>query len=231
MMAEYELKIDHDRLDELVKIRTRELVKANEELKNNYEHLERTVESIIQVLSLIMEEKDPYTGGHQRRVTILAVAIGEEMGLLDDQIKCLKMAGTVHDLGKITIPMGLLSKPGEIHEYEFKLIEKHPQVAYNILKSIDFSWPVDKVVLQHHERINGTGYPQGLSGNDILPEAKVLAVADVIDAMTFHRPYRPSLGIEMALDEIEKNRDVLYAQDAVDACLRLFREKAYHMES
>ena len=137
------------------------------------------------------------------------------------------MGGMIHDLGKIAVPAEILSKPGRLTDTEFSLIKNHPQVGYNILKEIEFPWPVAQMVFQHHERINGSGYPQGLSGEDILPEAKILAVADVVEAMASHRPYRPALGIDTALEEISKNRGSLYDPDAADACLKVFKKKRF----
>jgi len=178
-------------------------------------------------MALTVEERDPYTAGHQRRVTNLALAIAEELGLSEDQKDGLQKAGLIHDQGKISIPFDILSKPGRLTEIEFQLIKKHPEVGYHILKDIEFPWPVAKIVLQHHERINGSGYPNGLKAEDITIEAKILAVADVVEAMASHRPYRAALGIEKALEEIKLNRNTLYEPDVVDACLRLFNEKGF----
>jgi HD-GYP domain-containing protein (c-di-GMP phosphodiesterase class II) len=175
-------------------------------------------------MSLTLEERDPYTAGHQRRTTGLSLAIAREMGLAEHETKGLQMAGLIHDMGKISVPAEILSKPGPLNEAELQLIRRHPQVAYEILKQMDFPWPVDLIVLQHHEKINGSGYPQGLSGDRILLESRILCVADVVETMETHRPYRPSLGREAALLEISTNRAVLYDPDVVDVCLRLFQE-------
>ncbi len=178
-------------------------------------------------MSLTVESRDPYTAGHQRRVAGLATAVAEEMSLSRDRIEGIRMAGMIHDIGKISIPAGILSKPGRITEYEFGMIKSHPQVGYDILKQIEFPWPVAQMVYQHHERIDGSGYPQGISGEEILLQAKILGVADVVEAMASHRPYRPALGIEKALEEISQNKGLLYDPDVVYACLKLFKEKRF----
>ncbi len=148
----------------------------------------------------------------------------------EEQAEGIRVAGLVHDIGKIAVPIEILSKPGKISEHEFSIIKTHPQIAYDILKKIEFPWPVAETVLQHHERLDGTGYPQGLTGNEIIPEAKILSVADVVEAMYSHRPYRPAMGIDKALGEIMQNRGILYDSDVVDACLKLFREKKFKFE-
>jgi putative nucleotidyltransferase with HDIG domain len=174
--------------------------------------------------------RDPYTAGHQARVTRLACAIAKETGLPDERIQGLNVAGTLHDLGKMYVPAEILSKPTRLTESEMMIIKAHPQAAYDILKGIEFPWPVAQIVLQHHERRDGSGYPQGLSGDDILLEARILAVADVVEAMASHRPYRPAHGIDKALEEISQNRDLLYDAGVVDACLKLFREKGFELD-
>lgn len=189
--------------------------------------LRKVLEGIIQAMSLTVESRDPYTAGHQRRVADLATAIAGEMSLSRDRIEGIRMAGMIHDIGKISIPAGILSKPGRITEYEFGMIKSHPQVGYDILKQIEFPWPVAQMVYQHHERIDGSGYPQGISGEAILLQAKILGVADVVEAMASHRPYRPALGIEKALEEISQNKGLLYDPDVVYACLKLFKEKRF----
>jgi putative nucleotidyltransferase with HDIG domain len=178
-------------------------------------------------MALTVETRDPYTAGHQRRVSNLAREIAKEMGVSKDQIQGVRMAGVIHDIGKISVPAEILSKPGKISENEFGIIKEHPNVGYNILKTVDFPWPIAQIVLQHHERIDGSGYPNGISGEDILLEARILAVADVVEAMASHRPYRAALGINVAFNEISKNHGSLYDPKVVDACLRLFKEKGY----
>jgi PAS domain S-box-containing protein len=203
---------------------------AEEGLQNSLDKLRKAMGGIIQAMALTVETRDPYTAGHQRRVADLARAIAQEMGLPEDQVDALRMAGNVHDLGKISIPAEILSKPAQLSDIEFSLIKAHPQISYDILKDINFNWPVAQIVLQHHERINGSGYPNGLSGKAIYLEARILAVADVVEAISSHRPYRPAFGIDVALEEISKNKDVLYDPEAVEACLRLFREKGFKFE-
>jgi HD-GYP domain-containing protein (c-di-GMP phosphodiesterase class II) len=171
--------------------------------------------------------RDPYTAGHEQRVAEIAVAIGAELGFDARRQEGLRVAGHLHDVGKITIPAEILSKPGKLSAIEFQLIQGHAQSGYDVLKSVKFPWPVAEVALQHHERIDGGGYPQGLKGEAILLEARIMAVADVIEAMSSHRPYRPGLGIDNALGEIERGRGSAYDPIVADACLKLFREKGY----
>ena len=171
--------------------------------------------------------RDPYSAGHERRVADIAVAIGAELGYDARRQEGLRVAGYLHDVGKITIPAEILSKPGKLTSIEYRLIKGHAQAGYDVLNAVEFPWPVAQVALQHHERMDGSGYPQGLRGEAILFEARVMAVADVVEAMSSHRPYRPGLGIEAALAEIERGRGTVYDADVADACLRLFREKQF----
>ncbi|RZB30778.1 MAG: hypothetical protein SRB1_03058 [Desulfobacteraceae bacterium Eth-SRB1] len=194
------------------------------------ERLLKSMESTIDALAMTLEMRDPYTAGHQRRVAQLAKAIAQEMNCSDNEIKGIHFAAFIHDIGKIHVPAEILSKPAELTKAEFEMIKLHPQSGYDILKNIDFPWPLADIVLQHHERMNGSGYPQGLSGENICMEARILAVADTVEAMSAHRPYRAARGIEEALSEIEKNRAILYDPDVVDACLRLFAEKGFKFE-
>jgi putative nucleotidyltransferase with HDIG domain len=205
----------------------RERKRAEEELRQSHAQLQRTLEGTINVLVSAIEMRDPYTAGHQRRVTQLACAIAEEMGLPKERIEGLRMAGLIHDLGKINVPAEILSKPGPLNDLEYGIVKVHAQVGYDVLKGIEFPWPVAEIVLQHHERLNGSGYPQGLSDDDIILEARILGVADVVEAMSSHRPYRPPRGLDKALEEISQNRGVLYDPEVVDACLRLFTEKGF----
>ncbi len=191
--------------------------------------LQQSLEQSIQTIADTVEARDPYTAGHQRRVAELAAAIAQEMGLPEEQVHGIHLAGTVHDLGKIHTPMEILTKPGKLSDIEYQLVQTHPQDGYDILKDVPFPWPIAEIVLQHHERLDGSGYPQGLKDGEILLESKIMAVADVVEAMSSHRPYRAGIGIEMALAEIERGRGTQYDPTAVDACIRLFRERGYHI--
>jgi PAS domain S-box-containing protein len=204
--------------------------KAEEETRRILSNLRKAMGGIIQAMATTVETRDPYTAGHQRRVANLGRAIAKEMGLTEEQIDGIRMAGIVHDLGKISIPAEILSKPTRLSDIEFSLIKTHPQVSYDILKDIDFPWPVAQTVFQHHERIDGSGYPSGLKGEEILLEARILAVADVVEAIASHRPYRPAYGIDVALEQISKEKGILYDTKAVDACLKLFQEKRFVFE-
>ncbi|MCK5766916.1 MAG: HD domain-containing protein, partial [Candidatus Atribacteria bacterium] len=203
---------------------------SEQKLQQSYQELKKTMDKTISTISKIIEAKDPYTAGHQRRVSQLAVAMAKKLKYSQDKIEGVKIASLIHDIGKIGLPFEILSKPGKLEDEEFKLIERHSQIGYSILKTINFSYPVAQIVLQHHERLNGSGYPNHLRGDEILPEAKILGVADVVEAMSSHRPYRPSLGINLALKEINQNKGILYGPEEVDACLRLFKEKGFKFE-
>ena len=205
----------------IVNLRTRA------ERRHSAAQLRKALEDAIQAIAATVEMRDPYTAGHQRRVAQLASAIARELGLSTESVHGIHLAGTVHDLGKIGVPAEILSKPGKLNDIEFRLIKLHPTVGYEILKDVEFPWPIAQMVLQHHERLDGSGYPAGLKGEQILPEAHILSVADVVEAISSHRPYRPGLGIASALAEIGGNRGVLYAPQVVDACLRLFKEQGF----
>jgi len=200
---------------------------AEDELKQGLKMLRQAMEGAVQAIALIVESRDPYTAGHQRRVTKLACAIAEEMALSQSYIDGIRMAASTHDIGKIYVPAEILSKPGRLAEIESVLIKAHPQKGYDVLKEIAFPYPVAQIVLQHHERMNGSGYPAGLSGEDILFEARILGVADVVEAMASHRPYRPAVGIHKALLEIAGKKGILYDCEVVEACLRLFNQKKF----
>ena len=201
-----------------------------EEPRHSTGRLLGAMEHAIQAMTVIAEMRDPHTAGHQQRTTQLACAIANEVGLSEEQIKGLRLAGLIHDIGKVRVPAEILTNPDGLSEPEFMMIRAHPVLGYEILKAIDFPWPVAKIVLQHHERMNGSGYPSSLSGENIIMEARILGVADVVEAMASHRPYRPALGINKALAEISQNRGVLYDSRAVDACLTLFRDKKFEFE-
>ena len=205
----------------------RERNRAEEELHESLKKLRTAMESVVEAMALAIDKRDPYTSGHQKRVSILADAIAEEMGLPKDQIEGVRMAAMIHDVGKNAIPVQILSKPVKLTRLEMEMIKEHSQMGYDILKGIEFPWPVAQMVLQHHERIDGSGYPQGLSGDEIYLGAKILGVADVVEAMASHRPYRASLGLDKAMEEISKNRGVLYDPDVVDAALRFLRRKGF----
>lgn len=195
--------------------------------KQAEERLKKTINATIETVSKTIEAKDPYTSGHQHRVSQLATAIAKELNLSPDKIEGIRIASLIHDIGKIGIPSEILSKPITLTDKEFNLIKDHSQIGYNILKPIDFSYPIAQIVLQHHERVDGSGYDQGLKGNKILLEARIIGVADVVEAMSSHRPYRPAFGIEKALEEIIQNKGILYDPEVSDACLRLFKEKGF----
>ncbi|MBC7320059.1 PAS domain S-box protein [bacterium] len=195
-----------------------------EELRLSYERIKKSFDDIISVLSRTVELKDPYTTGHQRKVMLLSVKIAERLGFPLEKIEGIRIASYIHDIGKITIPSEILNKPGRLNSLEFAIVKTHPTSGFEILKDIDFPWPIAKIILQHHERLDGSGYPLGLRGENILLEARIIAVADVIEAMTSHRPYRPALNLEDALGEIEKNKGILYDARVVDACIEIFKE-------
>lgn len=201
--------------------------KTEIELKESMLRLRNNLAGTIQAMAMTVETRDPYTAGHQRRTSDIARCIAQEMGLPGKQVDGIRMAGVIHDLGKISIPAEILSKPGKICKPEYSLIKYHPQTGYDILKGIDFRWPVAEIVRQHHERMDGSGYPFGLAGNDIMLESRIIGVADVIEAMSSHRPYRPALGINMAFSEIRQNKGKLYDPDVVDATIRLFAKKEF----
>ncbi len=198
-----------------------------EERVHSFLKTKKTLDATVSAIASMVETRDPYTTGHQKRVSILARAIAEEMGLCTDAVEFIETAAIIHDIGKLSVPSEILSKPTKLTNLEFELIKTHSQSGYNILKDIEFPWPVADAILQHHERMNGTGYPQKLQGHDILLESRILAVADVVEAISSHRPYRPGLGIDFALEEITKNKGVLYDENVVDACIKLFREKHF----
>jgi len=200
------------------------------ERKQAEERLKKTMDAAIDTMSRIIEAKDPYTSGHQHRVCQLAVPLARELSLSPDKIEGIRIASLIHDIGKISLPTEILSKPGKLSDIEFSLIKEHSQIGYDILKSNDFSHPVAQIILQHHERLNGSGYPNHLKGDGILLEASILGVADVVEAMVSNRPYRPALGVDKALEEISQNRGILYDPEVVDICLKLFREKGFEFK-
>jgi PAS domain S-box-containing protein/putative nucleotidyltransferase with HDIG domain len=204
--------------------------RAEERLKETLENLRKALGTTIQVMISVVETRDPYTAGHQIRVADLARTIATEMGLPQEKIDILRMAGSIHDIGKLFIPAEILSKPAKLSELEFALIKEHTKKGYEILLKAKAPWVLTEVVYQHHERMDGSGYPRNLKGEEILIEARILAVADVLEAMASHRPYRSTLGMKAALEEIEKNKETLYDTTVVDACLKIFRENGYQFK-
>jgi HD-GYP domain-containing protein (c-di-GMP phosphodiesterase class II) len=239
--AEQQVKALNSNLERLVGQRTAELQRSNEQLRREVDHrrkvqnqlqqslqrLKTIIGGTVMAIAMTVEKRDPYTSGHQHRVAELSKAIGAELGLPEDQLEGLYIASAIHDIGKISLPAEILSKPTQLSRIEMSLVQAHAQAGYDILKSVEFPWPVADIVLQHHERLNGTGYPQGLSGEAILPEARIMGVADVVETMSSHRPYRPSMGLDKALDEITAQKGILYDPAAVDACLALIRQKRF----
>ena len=198
--------------------------RVEEELRSSGARLEQVLDATVRALSAAVESRDPYTLGHQRRVSALARAIAVELGIEGETVRGLCVAADVHDVGKIQVPIEILSKPGRLSDGEFALVKQHVEAGYQILKGIAFPWPVARTMRQHHEKLDGSGYPLGLSGNDILPEARILCIADVVEAMASDRPYRPALGVDAALDEVKLHRGRLFDPAAVDACVRVFAQ-------
>jgi putative two-component system response regulator len=200
------------------------------QLRQTMEKLGKTLDGVIDTIAYTIEMRDPYTSGHQRRVANLVYGISKELMLPEDQIYGLRMACLIHDIGKINVPSEILSKPRKLSEVEFGLIKTHPLIGYEIVKRIEFPWPIAEIIYQHHERIDGSGYPRGLSGQQILLEAKILGVADVVEAMSSHRPYRPALGLDKAIDEVSRNKGILYEPRVVDACLETLRKGEVNLD-
>jgi len=201
--------------------------RAEDELQNNFQRLQKVLTQTVTSLASAVETRDPYTAGHQRRVTQLAVALARAMSLPEDIIRGLNMAAIIHDIGKLNVPAEILSRPSRLTVSEYTLIKVHSEMGYKILKAIEFPWPVADIVLQHHERLDGSGYPNGLKGDKILLQSKILALADVVEAMSSHRPYRPAFTLDVTLEEITRNAGVLYDPGAVAACVGLFQEKNF----
>jgi PAS domain S-box-containing protein/putative nucleotidyltransferase with HDIG domain len=205
--------------------------RTEQDRQNSFIKLDRILEETVDALASTLGKRDPYTGGHQKRVTSLACSIAEELGLPSQQIKGLRLAGLLHDIGKIAIPAEILSKPSRLTEAEFNIVKDHPQIGHDIIKSVEFPWPIADIVLQHHELLDGSGYPIGLKDGKIRIEAKIMVVADVVEAMCSHRPYRPAHSLKMTLDEITRYRGILYDEDIVDICLKLFLDKAFRFNN
>ena len=199
-----------------------ESIMAEEKLRRSFAMLQKATEDIIQAMSFTSEIRDPYTAGHQKKVCELAVAIGEEMNITEEQLQGVKFAAMIHDIGKISVPSDILSKPGKIGKTEFEVVKGHSQTGYELLDKINFPWPISDIVHQHHEKLDGSGYPNGLKDDDILLEAKIISVADTVEAMTAHRPYRAALGIDKAMEEITTNKGKFFDSNVVDACVDIF---------
>jgi PAS domain S-box-containing protein/putative nucleotidyltransferase with HDIG domain len=204
---------------------------AERKIKQSYQKLKKILDDVIDTLASIVEVKDPYTSGHQKRVALLAVAMARELGLNDESIEAINTAALIHDIGKINLPASVLTRPGRLSKIEYDMVKTHPRLGYNMISHIEFPKPVADIILQHHERIDGSGYPQGLKGDEIIPEAKILAVADVVEAMISHRPYRPALGIDKAVEEIRRGRGKLYDSRAVNACMKVIRRKKIDLKT
>ena len=243
--AERQLLALHSDLEALVEKRTAELVQSNKQLKieidngkrmqlellDSFENLKKVMNSTVQAITTTIEKRDPYTSGHQQRVADLSRVIAREIGFSKNEIEGIYIAAAIHDIGKISLPAEILSKPIPLSDIEISLIQAHSQTGYDILKGIDFPWPIAEIVLQHHERLDGSGYPRGLLGDDILIAARIIGVADVVETMASHRPYRPSIGIDKALEEITQNKGVLYDPLVVDVCLEIFNTKGFQLPS
>lgn len=200
-------------------------------LETNLAKSQRAMEGIIQAIAATVEMRDPYTSGHQERVAGLACAIAESMALPADKVYGLRMAAVLHDLGKIAVPAEILTRPGRLNDLEYAIIKNHAQYGYDILKKIEFPWPLAEIVRQHHERLDGSGYPLGLKGAQIILEARILAVADVVETISSHRPYRPSLGLNQAINELNKNKGTLYDPDAADACIAIVSKRNFRLRN
>jgi HD-GYP domain-containing protein (c-di-GMP phosphodiesterase class II)/DNA-binding response OmpR family regulator len=201
--------------------------RMQQRLQLGLDNLKEVMDGTIRAMALAVEMRDPYTSGHQHRVAELAQAIAEEISLSAETIEGVYMAASIHDIGKISLPAEILSKPVKLTEIEMKMIQAHSKVGYDILKGIDFPWPIAQIVLQHHERMDGCGYPHGLGGNEILIESRIVGAADVVETMASHRPYRPAMGLDKALAEVSGNKGNLYDEKVVNACLKLFNEKGF----
>jgi putative nucleotidyltransferase with HDIG domain len=217
----------------MVKVEAREYQSEQliEALSKSVEQTNQVLKGVIFAISAIFAKRDPYTAGHQLRVASLSVKIAQEMGLADEMIEGLRVAGVLHDIGKISVPAEILCKPTKLSDIEFSLIKCHSEVGYDILKTIEFPWPVAQAAYQHHERLNGEGYPRCLCDKDIIIEAKIIGVADVVEAMASHRPYRAALGIDRALDEIVRNKGKFYEPSAVEACEAVFNKGLFNMSA
>jgi HD-GYP domain-containing protein (c-di-GMP phosphodiesterase class II) len=203
---------------------------THDELNSNCRMVSKLSANVVQAMQSIIEIRDPYIAGHQKRTASLCAEIGKEMKLSIETIKSIQISAHIHDIGKITIPCEVLNKPGKLNKNEYELIKTHSRVGYEIVRGIEFSWPISEIILQHHERIDGSGYPAGLKNKDIRLEARILAVADVIDAMTSDRPYRPALSLQEVIEEITRNSGVLYDNNVVEACLMIINQQRLRIQ-
>lgn len=204
--------------------------KMEEELRETLDKLRQSMDKTVNVLALALEARDPYTTGHQQRVAALASAIAADLELAKNRIEGIRVAGILHDVGKISVPAEILSKPARLSKAEMSLVQTHSQVGFDILSQIDFPWPIARIVLEHHERLDGSGYPRGLRGNEVLEESRILSVSDIVEAMSSHRPYRSALGIAAALEEISDHKGVTYDPQVVDACVKLFHRDGFQFQ-
>ena len=207
-----------------------EYSQVDKELKQTYKKLQKFVEDTAYIIMKVVETRDPYSIGHQQRVSKLATAIAQEMKIPQEKIEGVRIASLVHDIGKVNLPTEIISKPGKLIDVEFNLIKNYPKVGYDILKKVDFPWPVAEIVFQHQEKIDGSGYPRGLKGDEICIEAKILGAANVVEAMSSYKSYRPALSIDEALTEIAENKNILFDPKVVDTCLKLFKERGFKFE-
>jgi len=221
-----ELQEMQKKITELEKVKV-DYNQLEEKLKQSYKKLQKIIEGTANIIMKVVETRDPYSIGHQQRVSKLATTIAQEMKLSQDKIEGTRIASLVHDIGKVNLPTEIVSKPNKLIDVEFNLIKNYPKIGYDILKKVDFPWPIAEIVLQHQEKIDGSGYPRGLKSDEICIEAKILGVANVVEAMSSYKSYRPALSIDEALAEIAENKNILFDPKVVDACLKLFNEKGF----
>jgi len=221
-----ELREMHKKITDLEKVKAM-YNQLEKELQQSYEKLQKFIEGTAHIITKVVEIRDPYSTGHHQRVSQLATAIAQEMKLPQDKIEGVRFASLVHDVGKVNLPTEIVSKLNKLSEVEFNLVKNHPRIGYEILKKVDFPWPIAEIVFQHQEKIDGSGYPRRLKGAEILIEAKILGVANVIEAMSSSRSYRPALSIDESLAEISRNKNILFDPEVVDACIKLFKEKGF----
>ena len=224
-----EIKKMQEKIDGLEEVKLK-YKQVEKNFQQTCKKIEKVIEGTANIITKVIELRDPYSAGHQQRVSKLATAIAREMKLSQDKIEGTRVASLVHDIGKVNLPTEIISKPKKLVEVEFNLVKNYPRVGYDILKKVDFPWPIAEIVLQHQEKIDGSGYPRGLKGDEICIEAKILGVANVVEAMSSYKSYRPALGIDEALAEILKYKNILFDPEVVDTCLILFKEKGFKFE-